>query len=93
MSGRDQVLRRGASAYNHFRREVSGVGSSTEGLISRSMRYLFQRIASLDSGVAITVRASYYEIYNELVYDLLAQQSRRPLQVSETLKATRNVLS
>lgn len=57
------------------------------------MRYLFQCIASLDSGFAITVRASYYEIYNELVYDLLTQHTRRPLQVSENLTATRKVLS
>lgn len=47
----------------------------------RSMRYLFQQISALPSTVTMRIRASFYEIYNEVVYDLLTQRNRRPLQV------------
>lgn len=58
-----------------------GVNDETEGLVPRSMRYLFQQISALPPAVTMKMRASFYEIYNELVYDLLAQGDRRPLQV------------
>ena len=50
------------------------VGSDeSNGIIPRSMAYLFERIKEKgsDSDMAYTVRASYSEIYNEQVYDLL----------------------
>lgn len=58
-----------------------GVSDGTEGLVPRSMRYLFQQISALPSEVTMRIRASFYEIYNEVVYDLLTQRDRRPLQV------------
>lgn len=55
---------------------------ASDGLIPRSMRHIFHLLSNLPADVRMHVRASYYEIYNELVYDLLAQRERRPLQVS-----------
>lgn len=83
MSGREQIFRGDAGAGGRLRNSGGGGGSgdTTDGLIPRSMRYLFQRIAALPLGVTMRVRASFYEIYNEFVYDLLAQGDRRPLQV------------
>lgn len=92
MSGREQVLGPGGrgpgpggrlrGAGNNGRpRRRPGANDGTEGLVPRSMRYLFQQISALPSSVTMRVRASFYEIYNELVYDLLTQRNRRPLQV------------
>lgn len=94
MSGHEQILRSGSGSKGARHRGKAAVrgkvpgnsngggeGGSTDGLIPRSMRFLFQRIAALRSGVTMRVRASFYEIYNEVVYDLLAQGERRPLQV------------
>ncbi|TPX35776.1 hypothetical protein SmJEL517_g01872 [Synchytrium microbalum] len=45
----------------------------TAGIIPRSLRYLYDQLSRLpaDSGIKYTVRASYLEIYNEQVQDLL----------------------
>ena len=55
-------------------------GSQWDGLIPRSVRYAFERIAATQEGTTYSVRASFAEIYNEQVYDLLNLQSG-PLQV------------
>ena len=55
-------------------------GSQWDGLIPRSVRYAFERIAASQEGTTYSVRASFAEIYNEQVYDLLNLQSG-PLQV------------
>merc|ERR1719421_2456353 len=57
-------------------------GDQSEGLIPRSMRYVFEEIAAAgdDGAVRYTVRASFCEIYNEQVYDLL-NMSQKTLQV------------
>lgn len=87
MSGREQVLGpgRGPSGRlrpaNRGKPPPAGVSDGTEGLVPRSMRYLFQQISALPSAVTMRMRASFYEIYNEVVYDLLTQRNRRPLQV------------
>ncbi|CAN0073098.1 unnamed protein product [Ectocarpus sp. 8 AP-2014] len=60
---------------------VAGVSDGTEGLVPRSMRFLFQQVSALPPAVTMRIRASFYEIYNEVVYDLLTQGDRRPLQV------------
>eukprot|EP00941_MAST-03F_sp_MAST-3F-sp1_P002382 g2382.t1 len=41
------------------------------GLVPRSFRYIFDRISSNKKEAKFSIRASYYEIYNENVYDLL----------------------
>lgn len=84
MSGNEQVLRGGGGANGHSRLEARGMSNGstgTDGLIPRSMQYLFQKMANLAAGATMRIRASFYEIYNEVVYDLLAQMDRRPLQV------------
>ena len=56
-------------------------GSQWDGLIPRSVRYAFEHISKLSgNGTTYSVRASFAEIYNEQVYDLLNLQSG-PLQV------------
>lgn len=88
MSGREQVLGPGRGPGGRLRPgnrgklPPGGVGDGTEGLVPRSMRFLFQQISALPSTVTMRIRASFYEIYNEVVYDLLTQRARRPLQVS-----------
>lgn len=88
MSGREQVLGPGRGPGRRLRAGArgrlpprGGVSDGTEGLVPRSMRYLFQQISALSSEVTMRIRASFYEIYNEVVYDLLTQNDRRPLQV------------
>lgn len=88
MSGREQVLGPGRGPGGRLRAAGRGrpspggsVSDGTEGLVPRSMQYLFQQISTLPSEVTMRVRASFYEIYNEVVYDLLTQRDRRPLQV------------
>lgn len=87
MSGREQVPRGGVTGVQRPSRDVGARsdaaerGSETDGLVPRSMRYVFQRMASLPSNVKMRVRGSFYEIYNEFVYDLLSQSQRHPLPV------------
>lgn len=86
MSGREQVLGPGRDPSGRLRagnrgKSSAGAGDGTDGLVPRSMRYLFQQISALPSTVTMRIRASFYEIYNEVVYDLLTQRNRRPLQV------------
>lgn len=91
MSGRDQILGPGRGPGGRLRTgnrgkpPAVGGGDGTEGLVPRSMRYLFQQISALPSTVTMKIRASFYEIYNEVVYDLLTQSKRQPLQVLFTL--------
>lgn len=66
---------------------VAGVSDGTEGLVPRSMRFLFQQVSALPPAVTMRIRASFYEIYNEVVYDLLTQGDRRPLQVGVVISA------
>ena len=44
--------------------------TSTQGLIPRSMEYLYGKVDQFERG-RYTIRASFCEIYNEQVYDLL----------------------
>lgn len=87
MSGHEQTIQGSAGPNGRPRGRTRGPpgggrgGHETEGLIPRSMRYLFERISALPYGVTMRIRASFYEIYNEVVYDLLTQDDRRPLQV------------
>ncbi|RHX97846.1 hypothetical protein DYB36_004275 [Aphanomyces astaci] len=43
----------------------------SDGLIPRSIRYLFQSVASKSPDTTFSMKASYCEIYNEQAYDLL----------------------
>lgn len=48
------------------------IDDPTSGIIPRALDYLFTSIAGLSTPtVRYTVKASYCEIYNEQVYDLL----------------------
>ena len=95
MSGHEQVIQGGTGPNGRPRGRTRGPsggarsGRETEGLIPRSMRYLFERISGLPYGVTMRIRASFYEIYNEVVYDLLTQDDRRPLQVGTACSATK----
>lgn len=62
MSGREEVI--STDGYN---------GDSADGIITRSAAYLFQAIAAAQAGGSAKygVSASYLEIYNEGIYDLL----------------------
>eukprot|EP00397_Hematodinium_sp_SG-2012_P025048 GEMP01026140.1.p1 GENE.GEMP01026140.1~~GEMP01026140.1.p1 ORF type:complete len:765 (+),score=168.12 GEMP01026140.1:36-2330(+) len=48
-----------------------------EGLLPRSFKHIFQTIHTQGEGVKFLVRASYLEIYNEEVRDLLSKQPQK----------------
>eukprot|EP00873_Tetraselmis_striata_P029346 jgi/Tetstr1/449610/TSEL_036697.t1 len=57
--------------------------SSSAGLTPRVFEYLFSRIEELcaeQPGARFTVRASLYEIYNEIITDLLSRRSNLPIR-------------
>lgn len=90
MSGREQVLGPDRRPSGRLRpgnrgRPTAGTSDGTEGLVPRSMQHLFQQISALPPTVTMRIRASFYEIYNEAVYDLLTQRNRRQLQVKDRL--------
>eukprot|EP00884_Botryococcus_braunii_P016776 jgi/Botrbrau1/3782/Bobra.0183s0017.1 len=60
MSGREDVL-----ALENYS------GDSDDGIITRSVLYLYDQIAKAKACMKYTFKASYCEIYNEQVYDLL----------------------
>lgn len=57
------------------------------GILIHSLCDLFQQITELQrNGTVVFLTCSYFEIYNDLLYDLLDQSPQRllePLQVSE----------
>lgn len=55
------------------------VPPSLVGIMQRTFAWLLDRVQHL--GVPVTLRASYLEIYNEQVRDLLSRGSPRPLPV------------
>lgn len=95
MSGREKASLeeaygvQGRSRDVGVRSDAAGRGGEMDGLVPRSMRYIFQRLTSLPSDITMRVRASFYEIYNEFVYDLLAQSQSHPLPVSVVNTHTR----
>ena len=57
-------------------------GDASEGLLGRSLKYLFDKLQSLD--VKFSLRISCFEIYHENVYDLFSdERERSPLTVRE----------
>ena len=68
----------------HYSQEViereEYTGDDDDGVITRSLAHLFQAIngtgAGVGDGVTHTLRASYLEIYNEAIYDLLTGDSQ-----------------
>ncbi|CAN0148303.1 unnamed protein product [Discosporangium mesarthrocarpum] len=84
MSGREQqVSREQGTDLKGIKGRVSP--DRSDGLIQRSMRYIFQTISSLPATVQLRIRASYCEIYNEVVFDLLNRE-KKPLQVRYNTK-------
>ena len=55
---------------------------SQRGLIPRSFQHIFESI-SVTENTKFLVRASYLEIYNEEIRDLLAQSSKQKLELKE----------
>ena len=61
---------------------LSTKGSGCNGIIPNSLRYLFDKIdAANDCGPAVSCGASYLEIYNEGIYDLLISMGNSPLRL------------
>jgi len=56
-------------------------GSSTDGIMSRAVGYLYQQMAERRDQAKYSLSASYLEIYNEGIYDLLNIRSKRDLPV------------
>lgn len=54
-----------------------GAPEELEGLLPRCFKHVFQTIQSEGQGVKFLVRASYLEIYNEEVRDLLSKQPQK----------------
>lgn len=46
-------------------------GYGSRGVAPRAIQHVFHEIAQAEANVAVTVRVSYLEIYNETLYDLL----------------------
>lgn len=59
---------------------LSTKGSDCNGIIPNSLRYLFKKIHEAN-GTAISCGASYSEIYNEAIYDLLITMGNSPLRL------------
>ncbi|CAM9351910.1 unnamed protein product, partial [Phaeothamnion confervicola] len=72
-----------AASGNGSASSTSGLDPS-DGLVRRSVHHLFERIRS-DTDATYKLRASYSEIYNEHVYDLLNLQ-KESLQVRYNVK-------
>ena len=61
-------------------RDYSKEGHSSQGLILRSVRYLFQKmIKNTNSSVDYYINASFIEIYNEQIIDLLSNKKHQNL--------------
>ncbi|KAG1658518.1 hypothetical protein FOA52_009861 [Chlamydomonas sp. UWO 241] len=60
-----------------------GPGPELQGLIPNAFKHIFEEVAA-SSGLQWMVRASYLEIYNEEVRDLLAKNSHQSLELKES---------
>ncbi len=56
--------------------------SAQTGVLPRAIEHLFESIAA-STGVKYLVSASYLEIYNEEIRDLLSQDTKRKLDLRE----------
>jgi kinesin family protein 12 len=78
MSGTDELLSEPAGGKSGASANGSGnaAGSDeSDGVIPRALRYLYDSFRRAPNGTSFVVRASYCEIYNEHVYDLLNSSS------------------
>jgi len=87
MSGLDQSSygtdAAGGLGANASMQASSGDASAHEGLILQATRYLYSRMAAMGGGFSVI--ASYCEVYNEQVFDLL-QVSPPPASSHQSLK-------
>lgn len=59
-------------------------GSEDDGIIGRSLDYLYTRLDSMNPSVQYSIRISCLEVYHENVYDLLSSDRNKPsLQIRE----------
>lgn len=67
---------------------------NTDGVLILALKELFQRVKDPKERVFI-IRCSYFEIYNDAVYDLLNIQKElafaEPLQLNEDIKVSREI--
>lgn len=70
MSGREEVID-----------EEGYVGDAEDGIVSLAVQYLFERIGSGLTGATHDLKASYCEIYNEGLHDLIRYNNRAQLAV------------
>lgn len=78
MSGTDELLSEPAGGRSNTSSDAStsAAGSDeSDGVIPRALRYLYNSFRRAPTGTSFVVRASYCEIYNEHVYDLLNPSS------------------
>lgn len=73
-----------------------------DGILIMSLKELFQKVSGVNGGETIgqrvyIIRCSYFEIYNDAIYDLLNSQKEQafnePLQLQEDIRVSSNINS
>lgn len=71
-----------------------------DGILIMSLKELFQKVSGVNGGETIgqrvyIIRCSYFEIYNDAIYDLLNSQKElafnEPLQLQEDIRVSLNM--
>lgn len=71
-----------------------------DGILIMSLKELFQKVSGVNGGETIgqrvyIIRCSYFEIYNDSIYDLLNSQKEQafnePLQLQEDIRVSLNM--
>jgi hypothetical protein len=71
-----------------------------DGILIMSLKELFHKVSGVNGGETIgqrvyIIRCSYFEIYNDAIYDLLNSQKEQafndPLQLQEDIRVSSNI--